>query len=296
MLYAAIPERRRERFARQLVLPELGPEGQAALANASVLVIGAGGLGSPAIAYLAGSGVGRLTVVDPGVVRRADLHRQILYRDADVGRAKAALAAERAREVDPELRAHGVEEAFEPANGRALVRDHDVIVDASDNPATRYLVSDACVLEGKPLVFGAVSRLEGQVARLAGGDAPCYRCLYPEPPSPRSIPSCAEVGVLGPAAGVIGAWMALEAIRTVAGLGGAAPHGLLHVDLAAWAQQRVVLARRPGCAICGDAPAITDLRLEVAACAAGEPYPGTTPAGGSVDHDRGDDHGGLLES
>ena len=283
MLYASIPKDRRERFARQLVLPELGPEGQAALAGAAVLVVGAGGLGSPAIAYLAGSGIGRLTIVDPGVVRRPDLHRQILYRDADVGRAKAVLAAERAREVDPELRVGSVREAFEPSNGRALVRDHDVIVDASDNPATRYLVSDACVLEGRPLVFGAVSRLEGQVARLAGGDAPCYRCLYPEPPSPRSVPSCAEVGVLGPAAGVIGAWMALEAIRVVTGLGGAAPNGLLHLDLASWAQQRVVLARRPGCAICGDAPSITDLRLEVAACEAGEPYPGAAPARGRDD-------------
>lgn len=280
MLYAAIPERRRERFARQLVLPELGPDGQAALARAGVLVVGAGGLGSPAIAYLAGAGIGRLTIVDPGTVRRADLHRQILYRDADVGTAKAALAADRAREVDPELRAVGVPEAFEPSNGRALVRDHDVIVDASDNPATRYLVSDACVLEGRPLVFGAVSRLEGQVARLAAGDAPCYRCLYPEPPSPRSIPSCAEVGVLGPAAGVIGAWMALEAMRTVAGLAVEPPRGLLHLDLASWAQQRVRLARRPGCAICGDEPDITELRLELAACAAGEPYPGATRAQG----------------
>lgn len=278
MLYAAIPEHRRERFARQLVLPELGPEGQAALSRGAVLVVGAGGLGSPVIAYLAGSGIGRLTIVDPGIVRRADLHRQILYRDVDIGTAKAALAADRAREVDPELRADGVQEAFEPSNGRALVREHDVIIDASDNPATRYLVSDACVLEGRPLVFGAVSRLEGQVARLAGDDAPCYRCLYPEPPSPRSIPSCAEVGVLGPAAGVIGAWMALEAMRTVAGLAVEPPRGLLHLDLASWAQQRVRLARRPGCAICGDEPEITELRLELDACAAGEPYPGATPA------------------
>lgn len=278
MLYATIPETRRTRFARQLVLPELGPEGQAALAGASVLVVGAGGLGSPAIAYLAGSGVGRLTVVDPGTVRLADLHRQILYRDADVGRAKAALAAQRAREVDPELRAEGVQEAFEPSNGRALVRDHDVIVDASDNPATRYLVSDACVLEGRPLVFGAVSRLEGQIARLAGNDAPCYRCLYPVPPPAQSIPSCAEAGVLGPAAGVIGAWMALETIRTVAGLASVPPGGLLHLDLASWSQQRVRVARRPDCAICGDAPVLTELRLELAACDAGEPYPGAMPA------------------
>ena len=277
MLYAALPKERRERFARQLVLPELGPAGQAALAEARVTVIGAGGLGAPAIAYLAGAGFGALEIVDPGTVSRADLHRQILYRDADVGRAKADLAAERARAVDPELEVVAHATAFTPDTGRELVRRADVVLDATDNPASRYLVSDACVLEGRPEVFGAVSRLEGQVARLVGDDVPCYRCLHPEPPPPDSVPSCAEAGILGPAAGVIGAWMALEAIRTVAGLGGPAPEGLLHLDLASWTIQRVRLGRRPSCPICGDAPAIHELALEAAACLAGEPYPGPMP-------------------
>ena len=273
MLHASFPEHRRKRFARQLVLPELGPAGQAALGRASALIVGAGGLGSPAIAYLAGAGLRRLTIVDPGRVELADLHRQILFGDADVGRAKAEAAAERARAVDPELDVVARVEAFGEADGRALARGHDVILDASDNPATRYLVSDACVLEGRPLVFGAVSRLEGQVARLVADGAPCYRCLYPEAPPPDAIPSCAEAGVAGPAAGVIGAWMALEAIRQVAGLGGAAPEGLLHLDLANWLQQRVRIARRPDCAACGTTPTIRELRLDPAACRAGEPYP-----------------------
>jgi adenylyltransferase/sulfurtransferase len=277
VLYAALPKERRERFARQLVLPELGPAGQAALADARVLVIGAGGLGAPAIAYLAGAGFGALEIVDAGTVSRADLHRQILYRDADVGRGKADLAAERARAVDPELEVVAHATAFTPDNGRALVRRADVVLDATDNLASRYLVSDACVLEGRPEVFGAVSRLEGQVARLVGDDVPCYRCLHPEPPPPDSVPSCAEAGILGPAAGVIGAWMALEAIRTVAGLGGSAPEGLLHLDLGSWTVQRVRLGRRAACPICGDAPALRELRLELAACRAGEPYPGPMP-------------------
>jgi adenylyltransferase/sulfurtransferase len=277
VLHAAFPERRRRRFARQLVLPELGPEGQAALGRASVLVVGAGGLGSPAIAYLAGAGLKRLTIVDPGRVALADLHRQILFADADVGRAKAEAAAERAAAVDPELSVVARAEAFGETNGRALARDHDVVLDASDNPATRYLVSDACVLEGRPLVFGAVSRLEGQVARLVADDAPCYRCLHPEPPPPDAVPSCAEAGVLGPAAGVIGAWMAIEAIRQIAGLGGAAPDGLLHLDLAGWLQQRVRVARRRDCAACGERPTVRELRLDAAACRAGEPYPGSFP-------------------
>lgn len=279
MLHASFPERRRKRFARQLVLPELGPAGQAALGRSSALVVGAGGLGSPAIAYLAGAGLKRLTIVDPDRVALADLHRQILFGDADVGRAKAEAAAERAAAVDPELSVAARVETFGETNGRALAREHDVVLDASDNPATRYLVSDACVLEGRPLVFGAVSRLEGQVARLVADGAPCYRCLNPEPPPPDAIPSCAEAGVLGPAAGVIGAWMALEAIRQLAGLGGVAPDGLVHLDLGHWLQQRVRVSRRRDCAVCGEAPTVRELRLDAAACRAGEPYPGSSTEG-----------------
>ena len=157
------------------------------------------------------------------------------------------------------------------------MRNATVVLDATDNPASRYLVSDACVLEDRPAVFGAVSRLEGQIARLVGPDRPCYRCLHPQPPAPDSVPSCAESGILGPAAGVIGAWMALEAIRAVTGLGGEEPEGLLHLDLHSWTVQRVRLGRRRDCPICGDAPSLHELRLELDACRAGEPYPGPMP-------------------
>lgn len=274
MLHAALPRERRERFARQLVLPEVGPSGQAALGQASVLVVGAGGLGAPAIAYLAGVGLARLGIVEPGTVSRSDLHRQILYRSSQVGRLKAPLAAAWVAGVDPELDVDAWTTAFTPENGRELVRGFDVVVDATDNPASRYLISDACVLEDRALVFGSVSRLEGQVARLVHDGAPCYRCLHPEPPRPASIPSCAEVGVLGPVAGTVGSWLALEAIRWLTGFGVNAPDGLLHLDMATWTIQRVAMQRRADCAICGDRPTIRELELEPAACLAGEPYPG----------------------
>ncbi len=282
-LHANLPPERRERFARHLVLPEVGPEGQAALSKASVLVVGVGGLGAPAVAYLAGAGLGRLTLVEPGEVRRSDLHRQILYREEDVGWPKVEVAAARAREVDPELHVLAQATVFSPDNGRELVRGHDVVIDATDNPATRYLVSDACVLEDVPLVFGSVSRVEGQVARLVrdrGEDgawrrAPCYRCLHPESPPAGSIPSCAEAGIIGPAAGVMGAWMALEAMRVVTGTLPATPLGLLHLDLGTWMTQRVAVDRRPSCAACGDAPTIDRLVLDEAACLSGDPFPGT---------------------
>ena len=285
--HASFAPERRERFARHLVLPEIGPEGQAALADARVLVVGVGGLGAPVTAYLAGAGLGGLTLVDGGEVRRADLHRQILYREADVGWPKVEVAAARAREVDAALHVEPHATLFTPDTGRDLVRGHDVVIDATDNPATRYLVSDACVLEDVPLVFGSVSRLEGQVARLVrdrtaedgadgngGRRAPCYRCLHPTAPPPDSVPSCAEAGVAGPAAGVIGSWMALEALRLAAGTMPAAPEGLLHLDLGTWTTQRVRIGPRPDCAICGTDPTIDTLVLDEAACLSGDGYPG----------------------
>ncbi|MDR9390494.1 MAG: HesA/MoeB/ThiF family protein [Trueperaceae bacterium] len=281
--HASFGSERRERFARHLVLPELGPEGQAALAEARILVVGLGGLGAPVTAYLAGSGLAGLTLVDGGEVRRADLHRQILYREADLGAPKVDVAAARAREVDGALHVTPHATTFGPDTGRDLVRGHDVVIDATDNPATRYLVSDACVLEDVPLVFGSVSRLEGQVARLVrdrsehGADwrrAPCYRCLHPTAPPPDSIPSCAEAGVAGPAAGVIGSWMALEALRLAAGTVPAAPEGLLHLDLGTWTTQRIRIGPQPGCAICGTSPTIDALHLDAQACLAGDGYPG----------------------
>lgn len=272
--FSSFSEPDRARYARQLVLPELGPDGQAALMRASVLVVGAGGLGAPLLAYLAGAGVGTLTVMDPGTVEVADLHRQTLYTNRDVGRPKAVVAAERLRATAGTVAIRGVTAAFAPGDARERVRPHDVVVDASDNPATRYLVSDACVLEARPLVFGAVSRLEGQVAVLAGGREPCYRCLHPAPPPPRSVPGCAETGVAGPVAGVVGSLMAFEAMDLITEMAPGRPGGLLHLDLGTGRSQRVRVGRRPDCAICGAAPTLHEVLLNEEACRAGEPYPG----------------------
>lgn len=274
--HASFGREDRERYARQLVLPELGPRGQAALARGSVLVIGAGGLGSPVLDSLARAGVGTLRVMDPAEVSRADLSRQGLYVDADVGRPKVEVAAARLRAANPAPDVQADARTFTESGARDTVAAFDVTVDASDNLATRYLVSDACVLAGRPLVFGSVTGLEGQLARLAGGSEPCYRCLFPDPPAPADVPSCAEAGVLGPVAGIVGAWMALEAIRTLAGFEAEPPRGLLHVDAAAWRVQRVRISRRRACAVCGEAPTIDTVRLERSALQAGDPYPGPT--------------------
>jgi len=282
ILHSQFAPEQRERFARQLVLPEWGPEAQAALANTSMLVVGVGGLGAPVVSYLAGVGLGRLTLVDPGTVRRADLHRQILYRTEDIGKPKVEVAARHVQAVDPNVAVTTHTTTFRPENGLELVRGHDVVIDATDNPASRYLVSDACVLEGTPLVFGAVSRLEGQVARLVRDrspeghlqPAPCYRCLHPAAPPPDSVPSCAEAGILGPAAGVIGAWIAIEALRIASGTLPEAPQALLHLDLGQWRTQRIQVERNRSCAACGEQPVIRELVLDEAACLSGDPFPG----------------------
>lgn len=273
-LFSSFGETDRARFARQLVLPELGPDGQAALARGSVLIIGAGGLGSPLAHYLAGAGIGRLTIMDPARVALADLHRQTLYGQRDLDASKASAAVRRLREIGGPTVVSGVSSAFRASDARERVRAHDVVVDASDNPATRYLVSDACVLEARPLVFGAVSRLEGQLAVLAGEGEPCYRCLHPEPPPPDSVPACAEVGVLGPVAGVLGSLMAFETMRLLTGMAPDRPRGLLHLDLAFGRSQLVRVPKRDDCPVCGLAPTIREVRLDEAACRAGEPYPG----------------------
>lgn len=273
-LFAALPADVRRRFARQLVLPELGPGGQQALLRASLLLVGVGGLGTPVASYLVRAGIGRLTILDPGMVDEPDLHRQTLYLEHDLGHGKASTAAARLLEIGGPTRVEGFAAAFAPGDARERVRDHDLVVDASDNPATRYLVSDACVLESRPLVFGAVSRLEGQVAVLAGGSEPCYRCLHPEPPPADAVPGCAEAGVLGPVAGVVGSLMAFESICLLAGVPRADRRGLLHLDLGRGVNLRVSVARRPGCVACGSAATMREVRLDEAACRVGEPYPG----------------------
>jgi len=207
------------RYGRQMVMPELGSEGQERLRRGSVLLVGAGGLGSPAALYLAAAGVGRLGLVEFDRVDETNLHRQVLYGGADIGRFKMEAALERLRDLNSEIDVVPFAERFAVGNARRFVAGFDVVVDGSDNFATRYLVNDACVLEGKPNVFGAVLRFEGQVSVFWAEKGPCYRCLFPEPPPAGLVPSCAEAGVLGVMPGVIGALQATEAIKLVSGIG-----------------------------------------------------------------------------
>ncbi|HEX8407403.1 MAG TPA: molybdopterin-synthase adenylyltransferase MoeB [Thermoanaerobaculia bacterium] len=207
------------RYLRQTTLPELGEAGQAKLAAGSVLIVGAGGLGSPAATYLAAAGVGRIGLVDFDRVDATNLHRQILYGTSDVGRPKLEAASARLRDLNPEVAIETHAARLTSGNALEILANYDVILDGTDNFATRYLVNDACLLLGKPNVYGSVFRFDGQVSVFSTDDGPCYRCLYPEPPPPHLAPSCAEGGVLGVLPGIIGTLQATEAIKLIAGIG-----------------------------------------------------------------------------
>jgi sulfur-carrier protein adenylyltransferase/sulfurtransferase len=244
------------RYERHLALPGFGPAAQEKLKSASVLVIGAGGLGCPALLYLAAAGVGRIAIVDPDTVDLSNLQRQVLYTAADVGAGKAETAALRLRAMNPLIRidAHGVR--FSRANALELVRSCDLVVDGSDNFATRYLVNDACVIAGRPFVYGAIQGFEGQVSVFNWRGGPTYRCLFPEPPEPGSVPSCAEAGVLGAVTGLIGAAQACEAIKVLAGVGQPLSGRLLVWNTLTMASSIVGLKADPG------APRVTGLPPE----------------------------------
>ena len=220
----------RIRYARQIALPELGEAGQAALQQARVLIIGAGGLGSPAALYLAAAGVGTLGLVDDDRVERSNLHRQVLHRDDRVGQSKTASAQATLNALNPKVRVELHHLRLDAAQVELLFADYDVIVDGSDNFPTRYLVNDACIKLGLPNVYGAVQGFEGQVAVFGAGGQPCYRCLFPEPPPPGAAPPCSEAGVLGVVPGVIGLLQALEAMKCIAGFGASLQGRLLRFD------------------------------------------------------------------
>jgi adenylyltransferase/sulfurtransferase len=243
-----------ERYSRQLVLPEFGEAAQVALRDAAVLVVGAGALGSPVATYLAGAGVGRLGIADDDEVAVSDLHRQHLHFTPDVGTPKAASAAAKLAFLNPEIVVEPYRVRFEEANAAALLSGQDLVVDCSDSFATRYAVNAACCAAGVPLVEGGVVGLEGLVMAIRPGESACYRCAFPSPPPPGAVPTCAQAGVLGPAAGVIGSLQALEALRLLAGLEGALLDAFLQVDLATHAFVRVAVPRRPGCPDCGGEP------------------------------------------
>lgn len=247
------------RYDRQVILPELGTAGQARLAGGRVLIVGAGGLGSPAALYLAAAGVGRIGLVDFDLVDETNLQRQVLYGTPDVGRRKLDVAAARLRSMNPDLVVDLYHEAFGPPNARRLVSAYDVVIDGTDNFPTRYLVNDACVMARTPNVYGSVFRFDGQASVFATPGGPCYRCLHPEPPPAGLIPSCAEAGVLGVLPGVIGMIQATEAIKLITGIGEPLVGRLLLYDAARMKFREIGLPRDPACPVCGDRPVITEL-------------------------------------
>lgn len=246
-----------ERYARHLLLPQVGMEGQERLASARVLVVGAGGLGSPALLYLAAAGVGTIGVVDADVVEVSNLQRQVVHRDADVGRPKTSSAADAVARVNPHVRV--VEHAVRLDSSTALdvLDGYDVVLDGTDNFPTRYLVGDACALLGIPHVWGSVYRFDGQVSVWWAGHGPCYRCVFPEPPPPGAVPSCAEGGVLGVLCAAIGSVQVTETLKLLLGVGEPLLGRLLVHDALAMTWGEVPVRRDPGCAVCGDAPTVT---------------------------------------
>lgn len=247
------------RYGRHLSLDEVGVGGQAALKAARVLLVGAGGLGSPAALYLAAAGVGCLGLVDDDCVEIANLQRQVLYRTPDVGRRKLAAAAETLRALNPGVTVHLHETRLRAENALEIVRGYDIVLDGTDNFAARYLVNDACFLLGRPNVHGCVQRFEGQVSVFAPGNGPCYRCLFPDPPPPGAVPSCAEAGVLGVLPGVIGLLQATEAIKLILGQGRPLIGQLLLYDALDTTFRTLRVHKRSDCALCGTQPSITQI-------------------------------------
>ncbi|MDQ2908600.1 MAG: molybdopterin-synthase adenylyltransferase MoeB [Candidatus Eremiobacteraeota bacterium] len=261
------------RYSRHLLIPEIGLSGQQKLARARVLVVGAGGLGSPVLQYLAAAGVGRLGIVDDDTVDLSNLQRQVIYAQADIGRSKAAAAAERVAALNPQVGIDPFPIRFDPGNARELVRLYDVVIDATDTFGARYLINDACRLEGKPDVYGSIFRFDGQVSVFAP-QGPCYRCLFPEPPPSGSVPSCAEGGVLGVLAGLVGTWQANEALKLVLGIGEPLAGRLLLVDALAARLREVTFGCDPECPLHGSQPTISDVAMHPAAVAT--PFPRET--------------------
>ena len=247
------------RYARHLSLPEVGREGQLRLKGARVLVVGAGGLGSPAALYLAAAGIGTLGIVDFDEVDATNLQRQILHGTKDVGRAKLDSARERLADVNPNVSVVTHHVQLDSSNALEILGPYDIVADGTDNFPTRYLVNDACVLLGKPNVYGSVFRWEGQASVFAGGGGPCYRCLFREPPPPGLIPNCAEAGVLGVLPGIIGMIQALEVIKLLLGKGNTLRGRLLIFDALEMTWREVAVSRNMNCPVCGDEPTQTEL-------------------------------------
>ncbi len=246
------------RYSRHIVLKEVGGRGQRKLLDSSVLIVGAGGLGSPVALYLGAAGVGRIGIVDFDQVDLSNLQRQILHTSCDVGRPKVESAVERLAMLNPEVKVVPHAEPLSPANALALLSQYDLVVNGSDNFPTRYLVNDACVFSNKPLVDGSILRFEGHVTVFLPGRG-CYRCLFPAPPPPGLMPNCQEAGVLGVLCGVIGSLQGLEALKLLLGIGEPLAGRLLWIDGLSLEIRSLKVRRDPACPICGDRPTITEL-------------------------------------
>jgi len=263
------------RYSRHLIMPEVGIEGQRRLKAASVLMIGTGGLGAPTGMYLAAAGVGRIGIVDFDVVEESNLQRQIIHGTKDVGRRKIESARDRLRDINPYIEIETHEARLTSENALRLFRNYDVVVDGTDNFPTRYLVNDACVLTGKPNVYGSIFRFEGQASVFWAEKGACYRCLYPEPPPPGLVPSCAEGGVLGVLPGIIGALQANETIKVLLGAEGILINRLLLFDAWQLKFRDLKLKKDPACPVCGDNPTIKELIDYEEFCGL-RPQPGAT--------------------
>jgi adenylyltransferase/sulfurtransferase len=248
-----------KRYSRHLIIPEVGMTGQKRLKNAKVLCVGAGGLGSPALLYLAAAGVGTLGVIDFDVVDESNLQRQIIHGQSDIGRPKALSARDSIKEVNPYVTVVVHEEALDNDNVMQIFGQYDLIVDGTDNFATRYMVNDAAVLLGKPYVWGSIFRFDGQASVFWAENGPCYRCLYPEPPPPGMVPSCAEGGVLGVLCASIGSIQVTEAIKLLTGIGEPLVGRLMIYDALEMTYRTLNIKKDPDCAICGKNPTITEL-------------------------------------
>jgi adenylyltransferase/sulfurtransferase len=247
------------RYSRHLIMPEVGMEGQLKIKAAKVLCIGAGGLGSPLALYLGAAGVGTLGIVDFDVVDYTNLQRQIIHSTADVGRKKLDSAADKLKAINPFLNIRKFDTRLSGDNAIELFKEFDIIADGTDNFPTRYLVNDACVITGKPNVYGSIFRFEGQASIFATKDGPCYRCLYPEPPPPGLVPSCAEGGVLGILPGLVGVIQATEVIKLILGIGDPLIGRLLLIDALGMSFRQLKLRKNPDCPVCGKNPTITEL-------------------------------------
>jgi sulfur-carrier protein adenylyltransferase/sulfurtransferase len=247
------------RYSRHLIIPDVAMAGQKRLKNAKVLCVGAGGLGSPALMYLAAAGVGTLGIVEFDVVDESNLQRQIIHGQSDVGRSKALSARDSVREINPFVTVNLHEERLDSSNAMDLFAQYDLIVDGTDNFATRYLVNDACVLLHKPYVWGSIYRFDGQASVFWADQGPCYRCLYPEPPPPGMVPSCAEGGVLGVLCASIGSIQVNEAIKLITGIGQPLVGSLMVYDALETEYRKITVRKDPNCAVCGEHPTVTEL-------------------------------------